>query len=126
MYRAYGLLQPGSSFTLDEAVDRLRAKFPQHSVTQSGDQITVAKDDWEIELRLNAQPWVATESIALAEKIAGIADGQELTVCDRRVEVWSDTPDPMMEHFNDFMLVIETLQSFSGLIAVDPREPALM
>ncbi len=47
-------------------------------------------------------------------------------MCDRRVEVWSDTPDPFVEHLSDFHAVIEVLRSFRGLIPVDPNEPALM
>ena len=126
MYQAYGLLRPASNFTLDDAAERLRLKFPGCSVTRNGDQITVAKGDWEIELRLNTDPGVLAESADLAEKIAGMEDGGDIAACSRRVDVWSDTPDPMMEYFNDFVLVIEVLQSFQGVIAIDPREPALM
>ncbi|HJZ54494.1 MAG TPA: hypothetical protein VKE74_06025 [Gemmataceae bacterium] len=126
MYRAYGLLQPGSDFTLDGAEARLRARFPGYGIARAGDQISVSKPDWEIELRLNTDPSVLTESIGLAEKIAGLADGMDIESCDRRVEVWSDTPDPFVEHLSDFHAVIEVLRSFRGVIAVDPREPALM
>ena len=126
MYQAFGLLQPTSNFTLDEAAKRLTNKFPGYAVTRSGEQITVAKGDWEIELRLNADPTVLAESAELAEKIAGTVDGTDIASCGRRVDVWSDTPDPMMEHFSEFTSVIEVLQSFPGVIAVDPREPALM
>jgi hypothetical protein len=35
-------------------------------------------------------------------------------------------PDPELEHFNDYLLAVEVLQSFRGLIAVDPREPSLL
>ena len=42
MYRAFGLLPPGSEFALDQALARLTAKFPGYSVTRNGDQITVA------------------------------------------------------------------------------------
>jgi hypothetical protein len=31
-----------------------------------------------------------------------------------------------MKHFNDYLLAVEVLQSFKGLIAVDPTEPALL
>jgi len=31
-----------------------------------------------------------------------------------------------MDHFNDYVLAVEVLQSFKGLIAVDPREPSLL
>ena len=126
MYRAFGLLQAASDLTLEEVAVRLRAKFPGYSVAQNAGQITVAKGDWEIELRLNEEPIVLVESAELAEKIAGTIDGTEIAACTRRVEVWSDTPDPMMEHFNEFLFVVEVLQSFRGVIAVDPREPALM
>ena len=126
MYRAFGLLQAASDLTLDEVAVRLRAKFPGYSVAQNAGQITVAKGDWEIELRLNGEPAVLVESAELAEKIAGTIDGTEIAACTRRVEVWSDTPDPTMEHFNEFLFVVEVLQSFRGVIAVDPREPALM
>ena len=48
MYRAFGLLQSNSDFTLDEATARLGGKFPGYNITRNGEQITVAKDDWEI------------------------------------------------------------------------------
>jgi hypothetical protein len=31
-----------------------------------------------------------------------------------------------MDHFNDYLQVIEVLQSFQGVIAVDPSEPSLL
>src|SRR5262249_2545996 len=37
MYRAYGLLQPGSDFTLDGAEARLRARFPGYGIARAGD-----------------------------------------------------------------------------------------
>jgi hypothetical protein len=126
MYRAYGLLQPGSEFTMAAAEARLRSQFPAYSVSRAGDRITVAKSGWAIELWLNADPSVRTESIGLAEKIAGLADGTDIESCDRRVEVWSDIPDPFVEHLGDFQTVVEVLRSFRGVIPVDPKEPALM
>jgi hypothetical protein len=126
MYQAFGLLQQTTDFSLEEAENRLRIKFPGFTVSRSGPQIRIAKDDWEIELRLNSDAAVQTESAELAERLAGVEDGRDIASCARRVEVWSETPDPMMEHFNDFLFVVEVLQSFRGVIVVDPREPALM
>lgn len=126
MYRAYGLIPPGNPFTLDEAETRLRDRFPGAVVARAGAQVTVQKGDWEIELLLNADPGVLAESVELAEQIGGLEDGQELARCDRRVEVWSDTQDPFVEHLADFHTVVEVLRSFPGVIAVDPAEPALM
>jgi hypothetical protein len=125
MYRAYGLLQPRSDFTLDAAAERLRAKFPGYIVTQSGQKIAVTKGDWDIQLLLNAEPYVATESEGIAGRLAG-PDADAARGCARRVEVWSDTPDPFLEHFNEYLQVIEVLKSFPGLVAVDPKEPNLL
>lgn len=126
MYRAFGLLQPGSDFTPEEAEKRLRARFPDAAVTRSGDQITVVMSDWEIEVRLNGDPAVLAESVEIAEKIGGLADGADIASCGRRVEVWSETPDPFVEHLADFQAVIEVLRTFTGVILVDPSEPSLM
>src|SRR5437763_20485 len=125
MYRAYGLLQPGSDFTLDAAAERLRAKFPGYAVTRNGPQITLSKGDWEIELLLNEQPHVVTESEGIAGHLSG-PDADLVRGCDRRVEVWSDTPDPFLEHFDEYLRVVEVLKSFRGLVAVDPKEPNLL
>ena len=126
MYRAYGLLQPGSDFSIDEAANRLRARFPAATVTAAGARITLIDGDWGIEFWLNTDPSVLTESIGFAEKIAGVVDGLDIESCASRVEVWSDTQDPFIEHLADFHTVLELLRSFRGLILIDPIEPALM
>lgn len=126
MYRAYGLLQPGSDFTPEEAEKRLTARFPDAAVRRAGDQITVAIGDWEIELRLNGDPSVLAESVEIAEKIGGMEGGADIASCGRRVEVWSETPDPFLEHLADFQGMIEVLRTFIGVILVDPSEPSLM
>ena len=128
MYRAYGLLPPASDYTTAEAVTRLRATFPAYTVAANGEQVTVSKGDWESELRLNADPSVRTEASALAEQVAGLeaADAATIEECNRRVDVWSDTPDPFLEHLADFHAVVGVLKTFRGLIAIDPHAPALM
>ena len=126
MYRAFGLLQPGTDFTTDAAAARLAARFPDATVSHEGDQVTVSKDDWEMELELMTGPHVLIESGEIAEKIGGDDDARDIARCARRVEMWSETPDPMMVHFNEYLQVVEVLQSFRGLVAVDPKEPALL
>ena len=128
MYRALGLLPPASDYSTAEAVNRLRAQFPNYHVAAAGDQITVSMANWEMELRLNADPSVASESVGLVGRIAGLnpPDAAAIESCTRRVDVWSDTPDPFVEHLADFHAVVGVLKSFRGLIAVDPHEPALL
>jgi hypothetical protein len=126
MYLAFGLLQPGNDFTIDAAAARLATRFPDATISREGDQVTVSQDEWEMELALATGPHVLAESVEIAEKIGGGEDAGDIASCASRVEIWSETPDPMMEHFNEFLFVVEVLQSFRGLIAVDPKEPAFM
>lgn len=126
MYRAFGLLTGSSNFSLDEAVRRLSAKFPNYTVTNNAGQITVASPAWELELRVNSSPEVAEQSIHFAEKIGGEDDAAEIAGCTSRVEVWSETPDYEMAHFADYLTAIEVLKSFDGVIAINPEEPGLM
>jgi hypothetical protein len=128
MYRALGLLQPTSDFTLDEAHARLTAKFPGFGVAREGNQITVSKGDWWIAMALVSGPDVQMETEGLVGRLAGVEppEAEALTTSDSRVEVWTDVPDPFMEHFNDYLFVIEVLKSFNGLLAVDPKEPGVL
>jgi hypothetical protein len=127
VYRAFGLLLPDTDFTVPEAARRLAARFPQYAVLLADDgQVTVESDTWEIELRVVEGPEVAEESAHLAERLGGEGELGALAACGRRVEVWSETPDYEMEHFDDFLGVIEVLKSFRGLVPVDPKEPSLL
>ena len=126
MYTAYGLLKPNNDFTMKEAAKRLAAKLPSFAVEQDGDHVILSSDDWEIHLTLNESPAVREESNVIAGHIGGDIDGKEIAACARRVELASDIPDPEMAHFNDYLQAVEVLQSFNGLIAVDPREPSLL
>jgi voltage-gated potassium channel Kch len=126
MYSAFGLLTANTDFTMPEAARRLAAKFPSYAVTQDANAIVVATDDWEIHLTLNESADVLAESREIAERIGGARDATDIAACVRRVELASDIPDPVMAHFNDYLLAVEVLQSFKGLIAVDPKEPSLL
>jgi len=128
MYRAFGLLHPRTDFALDVAATRLAAKFPGYSVTHAGNQIIVSKGEWSIEMSLVSGPHVPLETVGLTGKIAGFeqSEAETLALSDRRVEVATDIPDPFMEHFNEYLFVVEVLKSFTGLTAVDPNGPDLL
>lgn len=126
MYRTFGLLLPESDFTLDAAARKLQVKFPNFGVQQRGNSVLVARDDWEMELRLEEGPEVLEESLRIAEQISGAVDELGISRCARRVVSSSDTPDPMMEHFDDMTKVTEVLRTFKGVIAIDPQEPSLL
>jgi hypothetical protein len=126
MYRLYGLLMPNADFTLDEAVRRLAARFPKYRVTVTNAQITLASESWEMEFRVLEGPGVQAEHAAIAEKIGGGVDASHVAACARRVEAWSETPDPEVRHFEEFLAVVEVLKSFQGVVVIDPKEPCFM
>jgi len=126
MYSAFGLLTSKTDFTMAEAARRLALKLPSFKVEQAGDKIVARAADWEVHLVLNESAEVLAESREIAGHIGGAADAKDIAACSRRVELSSDEPDPTMEHFNDYLLAVEVLQSFQGLIAVDPNEPSLL
>ena len=98
------------------------------SVTRTGDQLSIVKGEWELKFRVNDDPTVADESAGLAGRIAGLEPDEyaALAACTRRVEVWSDTQDPFVEHLTDFGAAVEVLKTFRGLTAIDPKDHALM
>jgi hypothetical protein len=128
MYHAIGLLRSDSDFSLDAAQTRLVAKFPGFTVARDGNQITVSQGEWWIAAALVSGPEVQLENEGLVGRLAGVepAEAEAYGTSDRRVEVWTDVPDPFMEHFDHYLFVVETLKSFNGLLAVDPNEPGLL
>ena len=71
---------------------------------------------------------IRNETEGLVSKLAGLepAEADGYVTSDRRVEVWTDLSDPVMEHFNAYLSVVEVLKSFRGLLAVDPKEPGVL
>ncbi|MBA4062830.1 MAG: hypothetical protein C0501_03825 [Isosphaera sp.] len=128
MYRAYGFLSPGAAFDLDAAAARLVARIPGSSSARSGDAVTVSQGGWELYVAVVQGPHVPDETVGITDRLAGFdrAEAEALAQSDRRVEVWTDTPDPFMEHFNDYLSAVEVLKSFPGVVAVDPKEPSLL
>jgi len=128
MYRACGLIKSDTNFSIDAALPLLQAKFPGFTVTRAGEQITLTKGNWSIALAVVSGPDVRDETQGIADKIAGLeqAEAESYVATGRRVEAWSDDPDPFMEHFNDYLSMVEVLKSFTGLLAIDPKEPGLL
>lgn len=128
MYRAIGLLRPDTDFTLDETHKRLTEKFPGFEVTRNGEQIIVSQGEWWIAIALTSSAEVAMEIEGLVGHLAGVepSEAEEYVAAGRRVDVWTDVPDQFMEHFDDYLKMIEVLKTFKGLLAVDPNERGLL
>lgn len=126
MYRTFALLLPESDFTLDKVAQKILTAFPGSQASRADQQIQVTTPDWEVHLTLEEGPEVLEETQRIAEHIGGNEDELGIRRCARRVVIASDVPDPMMEHFADYLKVIDVLRTFKGLILVDPQEPSLL
>lgn len=126
MYNALALLQPDSDLTLANLAKTLKAKFPDIDVQESKDEVTLSKGDWDYHLAWQSGPDVLNESEGLAGRIVGLDEDTPMRLCDRRVQMWSDTPDPFLEYMDSHFQVIDALRGFKGIILVDPNEPAVL
>lgn len=128
MYHAIGLLQTNSDFSVAAAAARLRRALPECTVTPEGQRIRVERGEWWIALELVAGAQLRGETEGIVGKLAGLepAEAEAFVSSEKRVEVWTDVLDPFMEHFNDYLSVVEVLKSFRGLLAVDPKEPGVL
>jgi hypothetical protein len=128
MYRAFGLLQPHNDFDLDTAAARLAERLAGSSSRRDGEVVTISKGNWEMYLAVVSGPHVVTETIGITDRLAGFEreEAEALASSNKRIEIWTDTPDPFMEHFNDYLTAVEVLKSFKGVVVVDPNEPSLL
>jgi hypothetical protein len=128
MYHAIGLLQANTDFSVAEAESRLKRALPGHAVIAAGNRIRVERGEWWIALELVVGPQLRDETEGLVGKLAGLepAEADSYVTSDKRVVIWTDVPDPFMEHFSDYLSVVEVLKSFRGLLAVDPKEPGVL
>jgi hypothetical protein len=126
MHHAFALMPPESELTLAAVKDRLKITFPEATVALKGGEITITEGDWDYHLVLQKGPEILEESEGFAGRISGLDDDSSLRACDRRIEVWSETPDPFMEYFEKHFQVLGVLREFKGVILVDPSEPSLL
>jgi hypothetical protein len=125
-YKAMALLQDDSDFDLDAAATELRKTFRRMAVSREGPRITVSADRWQMHLELETEPYVLEESREIAEVLPGCPRAPEIAVCRRRVTVWSTGPDPDISHFNDYVLALNVLEDFKGVILFDPQSDKLI
>ena len=127
MYRAYGLLPSPTDFSTAEIIARMKPLLPNYIFSHTDDQAVANKGEWQFRFWINSDPIVATESAGMVATLAGLepADIAVAEACRMRVEVWSDDSDPFIDHLADFQTIVGVLKTFPGVIALDPKEPAL-
>ncbi len=128
MYHLQAFMTPNSNWSLPETANRLRERLPDHQVELQGDRITVRHDDWSIHILREAGPHLRDEIDGLLSRLAGVepAEADAYLASQQRLTIFSDDPDPFMEHFNLYLTIIDVLKSFDGVLVVDPKEPGVM
>lgn len=76
---------------------------------------------WCLIVALEEYPWIEEESREMAQDHPDQTKASEVARCRRRLAIWSEDPDPGMDHFNDWVLMVECLlRRFPGLLVFDP------
>lgn len=114
MYEALVMLKPGNTFSVDE-MEALVKKVTAATVRRESDSVIVETESAGFDIDYNDEPYVVEESIEITGD-SGI-DCYASTV---RFEVQGE--DPEMELFNDYLLVMETLDKMDKFVIYDPTE----
>ncbi len=108
-----------------ELAKALRGDLRDAEVRLQGAAIEIEFHGSTFRVSLADGPHVASESQDLARqpKIAAKPSlAQEVGPCKRRLEI-AGPDDPAMEHFNDFLLLLQSVErAVPGALMLDPRE----
>ncbi len=128
MYHLQAFMTPGSNWSLPETATRLRERLPDHQVELQEDRIAVRHGDWSIHIVREAGPHLRDEMDGLLSRLAGVepTEADAYLASQQRLTIFSDDPDPFMEHFNSYLTIVDVLKSFDGVLVVDPKEPGVM
>jgi hypothetical protein len=122
LYEALALIPNECSFSLDALHLRLRSRFEDSFAIACHDgYVTLHDASWTLSLFLNSSAYVRDEAKEIVQKFGcGRPDAEALATASRRIELISTDESPEMEHFNDFVYVVEVLQSFPGVAVFEP------
>lgn len=131
-YRLMVLLSDETTLTVESLADRLKKRFAYDlNVTvvvegEKADLLLVQWGDWSFHLGYESEPHVVIESEEIADHYAASHPEQKkIAACKRRLSMSGDD-DPNMDHFNDYLFVMEILESFPGVYLFDPQDGAFV
>jgi len=129
-YSLLVLLTDQTTLTLDTLAQRLSKRFSYDPavVIEHGtsDVVLVQWGAWSVHIGYENEPHVAVESEDIADRFATSHPSRsDIAFCMQRLSVSGDD-DPNMDHFNDFLFVMEVLESYSGVYLFDPQEGAFV
>lgn len=90
------------------------------------DHIKLAWSNWSLRLLFAVASHVLIESKEIAAGVATHRANRDIIAsCNRRIEITS-APDPKMDHFNDYIFVLEVLERIPGVVLFDPYAGTFM
>lgn len=111
-YQAIGFVANDSDFTVARAAERWRALRGVDGLAvevKSEQEALVSFGGWELRLMLGEGEWVLAEARDTAEAHPEYCNAASVAKCRRMISVSSYDPDPNMDHFNDYLLTVESL-----------------
>lgn len=131
-YQAIGLAPPTADVSFGTVAALLSKTFPQEVPAKKAHR-TVANDElsdwvmrlewpgWSIELKL-----VTGEKVTeLARKVANVdtsrTDNEMIASCNRLIAIRT-SDDPDMEHFNDYTILLQTIEELSGVVLFNTQD----
>ena len=121
-YKAVAFIADDSEFTVPLAAERLRALpgVPDLTVTVAPNELTASFGGWDLHLMVDEGGYVPAEARETAAASPGYRNAAAVARCRRMAAIWSNDPDPEMDHFNDYLLSVEALvDEFRGVYAQD-------
>lgn len=118
-YQAFVLLPSDSDASIEEVRRILEDYYSddERDVTfnETENKLTVTIDDeWDLYIDRNSKPHVIRESQEMAEMFAAQRpDKDEIASSGVRLEISTDDDDDM-DYFNDYVEILEQLESFPG------------
>jgi hypothetical protein len=104
----------------------LRKRVPEANISRDEGSLTLALEDWTARLYLDEEASVAEEAQEFPSVFPQNPRASEIARCHRRIDIWCPLDDPNMDHFNDFLFILEVLWKFRGLILIDPGSGELI
>ena|SRR5215510_3775574 len=123
-YRTLALIPPDVQIVFSDVVRTVNKTFASESttkITATANLITLYFNDrWSFYIEWDSGRNVLEESHEIAQRFSVSAEqAQRIASCDCRISTSADD-DPNMDYFNDYIFVLETLESFEGVILFDP------
>jgi hypothetical protein len=122
-YSAVAYVADDSDFSVPAAVTRFRSRPCWSRLRMevvSDKELHLFFGGWRLMVVLDDDEYVVSEGQETAAAFPNYAHADEVARCRRMVSIYSKDPGPNMDHFNDYLLLVEELvDAFRGFYALD-------